>query len=750
MKFNSLLWSKPPVVLQYGLAVMSVAVALMILLLMDETQQASAHLLFFICAVLFSSLVWGVGPGLVAIALSVLAIDYYFLPSGLAQDPKSGGIYRLLIFSLASIFAVVVCAVRNRSAQSLRRTPHEQEENFRAFVENAADQIIRYDREYRRTYVNPAVAKAYGVPRESFIGTVVGSAAKKIGIESFETKIETVRQHIRSVFDTGQPVEFEIAWPLPNESRIFSSHMFPEFDEKGGVKNVLGIARDITESKRAHEALRQSEADLAEAQRIAQIGSWSFDIAKNETRWSNELFRIFDVERTSAPVTYEMFVSMVHPEDRDRLRQVNADSKKTGEPFEVEYRIIMRNGMQKVIREIGYATKNDSGIVSRLFGTAQDITERKRDAEALSTSNQRFRALVENTSDGIELLDAAGKILYATPSTVRMLGYTLKEYIGKNVFDLFHDDDRSRMMDKLTDLLQSPRKSTMAETRIQHKNGHWLWVEGVGTNLLDDPSVNAIVVNYRDITERKRAEETIRNHSVRLQVLADISQTLSHRLLGAQENERRMIARELHDEIGQILTAIKIDLQVIGQRDLPEDLQTRIEDNIATLDRCLHQVRNLSLDLRPSVLDDLGLVAALHWQLHRQSERAGFKVHFVHDDLPGRLHTDLETTCFRIVQETLTNISRHAAARNVEVTLRVAGGDIQMSIRDDGKGFDVDAAMSEAAHGTTVGILSMRERVNLAGGTFEITSKEGEGTVVLVRFPLRLPEIIEQSNQKVS
>ncbi|MEW5797514.1 MAG: PAS domain S-box protein [Bacteroidota bacterium] len=744
MKLNLHSKTNPPMIVRYGSAVAAVMATLIVSFFMNETQHVSVYYILFLCAVFFASWFGGLGPGVVATLLSVLAIDYYFLSQAYSSDDKQGRIFHLILFSLAALFMSVVNGAPSRSSKSFHRTLHDEEESFRAFVENASDQIIRYDRAFRRTYVNPAVAKAYGVPRESFIGTVVGSVAKKIGMEQFEEKVQIVKKYIQSVFDTGQTAEFEIAWPVRDETRIFSSHLYPEFDKNRKVKYVLGIARDITENKRADEALRQSEADLAEAQRIARMGSWSFDVSKSTLRWSKELYRIFDIERTSSDIAYETFISRIHPDDRVRAMQVNATSRVTGEPFELEYRIITRNGQQKVIRETGYATKNDTGIVSRLFGTAQDITERKRAAEALLESEKRFRSLIENTSDGLELLDATGKIIYATPATARMLGYSADEYFGKNIFDLVHDDDREFMLNKLVRLLESPGKNDTAETRIRHKNGNWLWVEGIGTNLLHEPSVRAIVVNYRDITERKRAEETIRLQADRTQLLADISQTLSHRLLEVQENERRTIARELHDEIGQILTAIKIDLQVIGQSGLPENLHSRIEENIATLDRCLQQVRNLSLDLRPSVLDDLGLVAALHWQLQRQAERAGFKTQIIADDLPERFHTDLETTCFRIAQESLTNISRHAHAQNVEITFTVVDGQIHMTIRDDGEGFDVTAAMEEASRGTTVGILSMRERVNLTGGNLEITSVKGKGTVVQVSLPVGMPKKTEQ------
>jgi signal transduction histidine kinase len=236
---------------------------------------------------------------------------------------------------------------------------------------------------------------------------------------------------------------------------------------------------------------------------------------------------------------------------------------------------------------------------------------------------------------------------------------------------------------------------------------------------------------YQSAVERKQAEATIRSVKDRIQVL-------SRRLLEIQENDRRMLARELHDEIGQMLTVIKIDLQVIRRSPLQENLAARLDSSVATLDQCLRQVRNLSLSLRPPMLDDLGLVAALRWQLNHISQRVGFHAQLIADELPQRFHPDIDTACFRIVQEALTNITRHAKAHNVEVELRARRGEILLSVRDDGRGFDVKRAMADASHGTTFGILGMQERVTLLNGKLEITSARKLGTTMSARFPLRL------------
>jgi signal transduction histidine kinase/DNA-binding response OmpR family regulator len=221
-----------------------------------------------------------------------------------------------------------------------------------------------------------------------------------------------------------------------------------------------------------------------------------------------------------------------------------------------------------------------------------------------------------------------------------------------------------------------------------------------------------------------------------VQVGRERLQHLSRQLVVAQEDERRRLARELHDEIGQALTAAQLNLQgLLTLRDVRE-LPGRLEDSMALIESLLQQVRALSLDLRPSMLDDLGLVPALRWYLSRQAERAGFQAQLFAEPLEPRLPAELETTCYRIAQETLTNIVRHASARQVVVELRQSDGELRLTIRDDGAGFDVRAARARAARGASLGLLGMQERALLVGGEVTIESAPGQGAEVRARFPL--------------
>jgi signal transduction histidine kinase len=214
-------------------------------------------------------------------------------------------------------------------------------------------------------------------------------------------------------------------------------------------------------------------------------------------------------------------------------------------------------------------------------------------------------------------------------------------------------------------------------------------------------------------------------------------QTLSRRLVQVQETERRNIARELHDEIGQSLTAAELNLQAALQSPGAAALERRLEESIKAVERVLEQVHDLSLNLRPSMLDDLGLEPALRWYTRRQADLTGMAADFEAETLPERLDPVIETECFRIAQEALTNVVRHSRARAVSVAVSRRDGHLHLSVRDDGVGFDVVAFRGEAVRGASLGLLSMEERASLAGGGLELNSAPGRGTEVHAWFPLR-------------
>jgi two-component system sensor histidine kinase UhpB len=237
----------------------------------------------------------------------------------------------------------------------------------------------------------------------------------------------------------------------------------------------------------------------------------------------------------------------------------------------------------------------------------------------------------------------------------------------------------------------------------------------------------------QDVTERVKAEAQRERLLQKVSAAREQLQNLSLRLLQAQEDERRRLAGELHDEIGQVLTAVSLSLEAIDGN----DILAQLEDSKQAVGRAIEQVRGMSLNLRPAMLDLIGLESALRWLVERQSAAMGAAFD-LHCDLGAeRLAPELESACFRIVQEAITNIARHAGAGHVRVEVTRSRASVHLSIHDDGIGFDPAAAKRRARNGGSFGVLGMEDRARLLGGILRITSAPGKGTTIRVRLPLQ-------------
>ena len=268
---------------------------------------------------------------------------------------------------------------------------------------------------------------------------------------------------------------------------------------------------------------------------------------------------------------------------------------------------------------------------------------------------------------------------------------------------------------------------TNYEAEIINRVGAHVPVEVSSRLIYENGVAVGVQGSVRDITERKRAQQALL--------------TYSRRLLEAQEAERGRIARELHDQIGQMLTALKLNLHAIqGAADAGE-ARPLIEDNLKMLDEALEQVRDLSVDLRPLLLDDLGLVTALRWFVDHQAQRKGVRAEFTSDSLDSdlRFSAELETACFRIAQEALTNVARHARAKTVTVRLSRNRDYLILLVEDDGVGFDIEALKGQALANATLGLRGMQERAHAVGGRVKIDSATDRGTQVFVELPIAMP-----------
>jgi PAS domain S-box-containing protein len=383
----------------------------------------------------------------------------------------------------------------------------------------------------------------------------------------------------------------------------------------------------------------------------------------------------------------------------------------------------------------GLAHRGDElGQLTRTFDhMAQALEHREVERHsadyALKASELRYRRLFETAQDGILILNAdTGQIDDVNPFLTDLLGYTREQLLGNKLWEIGPFKDVKASKAEFREL-QREDYVRYDDLPLETSAGKSINVEFV-SNVYQVNGGRVIQCNIRNITERKQAEAKRKEYSRKLQVL-------SRRLVEAQETERRNIARELHDEIGQALTVMQLNLQAMLQSPGADALTPRLNESLKVVERVLEQVQDISLDLRPSILDDLGLEPALRWYTDRQAALVELKVEFHADRLEQRLDPVIETECFRVAQEALTNVVRHAQAKVVTVELRKEEGQLHLCVRDDGIGFDVAAIREKAVHGASLGLLSMEERAALAGGGLEFKSTPGQGTDVQAWFPLK-------------
>ncbi|MBN9385763.1 MAG: PAS domain S-box protein [Chitinophagaceae bacterium] len=351
--------------------------------------------------------------------------------------------------------------------------------------------------------------------------------------------------------------------------------------------------------------------------------------------------------------------------------------------------------------------------VTGLSCFVRDLTTEKLTEQRAQMNEIRFRSLIEKGTDIIVVVGSEGRITYTSPSVERYFGITDAENLGKNAFDYIHPEDLPRLVETFMEVLNSPGKPISVQARAQSKEGRHIWVEGIVTNLLGVEGVNGVVCNFRDVTERKEIEKKIMQASI-----------------DAQEREREEIGRELHDNVNQILTTARLYLDCIHEAPTGKESIIRRSSEIITT--AIEEIRKLSRSMTQSFHKEVGLKLSIEDLLENIRQLPeGIQVGFDFF-LPGEpaLDDKLKVTIFRIVQEQLNNVLKHAGATTVDVSVREDGPMITLCISDNGRGFDPWKKREG------IGINNIINRAEISNGQVTIASAPGKGCVLSVDFRL--------------
>jgi PAS domain S-box-containing protein len=370
-----------------------------------------------------------------------------------------------------------------------------------------------------------------------------------------------------------------------------------------------------------------------------------------------------------------------------------------------------------------------------VLAVVRDVTERKLAEEALRQNEERFRLLVEGVKDyAIFMLDPDGKVASWNEGAHHIKGYRQQEILGRHFSVFFAEEDLKRSKPERELQIAQDEGSYEEEGWRVRKDGSRFWASVLITALWDGAGgLRGFAKVTRDITERKRAEDEIQQLNETLEELKD----LVGKLVLGQEEEQRRVAYEVHEGLAQVASAAHLRLEAFSLRDSPDTDRTQadLEQALKLIQQTISDARRISATLRPTVLDDFGLPAAISLDVQRL-RKEGYRVEY-EEGLGGeRLPAMVENALFRVAQEALSNIQKHGQTRKMRIELRRREDKVYLEVRDYGRGFDLEATSSGSELGKTVGIARMREWALLLGGQLEIQTKPGRGTSVVAKVPL--------------
>ena len=628
----------------------------------------------------------------------------------------------------------------------------ESEARLRLVVESVTEYaIITLDQNGVVTSWNSGAEKTFGWTQEEAIGQHTS-----LIFTPEDRQANVPAQEMQTARFDGRAVDER--WHLRRDgSRLFMSGVLsPLRDiERGGF---VKIARDLTREREVEAARRESEArfrTLSDA--VPQI-IWTNN-AKGEANYFNS--RWFEYSGRSLDDSLGGgWQTIVHPGDEIASKELWQLALQNGKVFDTEYRLRRRDGRYRWFIGRNVPLRDSKNQVTGWFGTATDIEDLKQAEVRLRESGERFRAMFEQSTAGVAEYDLDGNHTFVNETFCQIVGFSAQELLRLNSEDLVHRDDWPQCL-RCFEQAKSEEGSVTMEKRLIRKDGETIWVRDSVAAIRDEAGqTRSVVAVIIDITERKLAEEELQRAHGELEVRvgrrtrelalalervsAEVEQRrqaeagraeLMKRIVNTQEDERGRISRELHDNLGQHLTAVMLGLQALetqmesftgGKRESSAPRLDRLRGLVDGLMRAAHRQ---AWELRPAELDAMGLESALGQYINDWSGQTGIEVDFQAIGWNTRPAPEVETTLYRIVQEALTNVVRHANASLVSVVLERNQNMASVIIEDDGQGFDTEESTGR------LGVLGMQERLSIVNGTLEIESIPGEGTTVFARVP---------------
>ncbi len=617
--------------------------------------------------------------------------------------------------------------VRRREQERIRVIDSRlkvEEQKWRSSFNALEDVMLIIDRDYNIENINDSGLALLGKSRDEVIGKKCYQILR--GVEC--PQAECPCRQARDTKQVGSFDRYEAQF-----DRYFSIKSSPIFDENGEIVKFVDLMQDITGLKRAEEMLSK----IIDG---SSISSFVIDRNHKVTHWNTAIEALTGIKRKEIVGTNEQWRAF-YSEERPAMADLIVDGASAAKiekyykdecrksalidgAYEAEdyYPALGKNG--RWLHFTASPIKDSRGGVVGAIETLQDITERKRAERALKESEKSFRELFEVALDAIWVHDLKGNILRANKAAEKLTGFSAEELASGNVKTFLHEKDLRLAREIRQKLIRGKDVAQPYEQQLIRKDGTKVTLMLTTSPIFSNGKLVAFQNIARDITEQKRMQENLRFY------LQEITR--------AQEEERRRIARELHDSTVQNLIALLHQLEnLLGDKAaLPVREAKALWGFYEEIRDVVQEVRRFSRDLRPAILDDLGLLPALEWLIGELTKEYGVKTNLQIVGSERRFSPEAELILFRIVQEALRNIAKHAQATKSEVKIEFNKQKVQVTISDDGIGFKLPQNLGDLVQTGKLGLAGMQERVQLLGGSLALKPEVGKGTTIVANIPV--------------
>ncbi|HOI74860.1 MAG TPA: PAS domain S-box protein [Syntrophales bacterium] len=559
----------------------------------------------------------------------------------------------------------------------------------------------------RIIFANDGVEQVFGWKAEELIGATTRVLYRSDG------DWDSIAQELYSTLENQRTHSTEFPCRRKDGRHIECLITASRIGESLKEKNIVITFEDITDRKLAEEAYRTMADSSQAGVYVVQDGVFQF-VNENAAGYAGY---------SQKELTGMNSMQLVHPEDRFKVRENSHQMLHGDRKSPHEFRIITKDGRIRWIMEtVTFILYRGRRAV---LGNSMDITEQSAARDKLAKLEALEASILEAIPHAVIGLQDR-RVIFANDGVQAVFGWRARDIVGMSSRILYRTDaDYEAIAEILYNTLEKKR-TVSVEFPCRKKDGTDIDCLVSASRTGESLQEKRIVITYEDITERKRAEAELERSRQQMR-------NLSAHLQSVREKERTRIARELHDELGQLLTALNTDI-VLLNRKVPEDqreIRERIDAMSSLVDMTMKTLKRIYMDLRPGMLDHLGLPVAIEWQASEFTKRTGIHCRVKVEPEDMQLNPDLSTAVFRIFQETLTNIWRHAEAKRVQVSLKLVNGEVRLTVKDNGRGITEE----QMAKPDSFGLLGIRERVLYWGGDVAINGQKGKGTTVKVRIP---------------